>query len=994
MIKITALSKVYRSKNRKKCHALKNISLTLPDTGLVFVLGKSGSGKSTLLNLIGGLDNLTRGKIEVDGNNLARFNEKDFCNYRNTHIGFIFQDYHLIDELTIYENIVLSLNLRRIEDKDKVKSALEKVDLSGYEDRYPSELSGGERQRIAIARAIVKNPRVILADEPTGNLDTLTSKAILTLLKDLAKECLILIVSHNINDANKYADRIIELKAGVIVSDRTRNPDFVDHVSLRDNTLLYPEGTNLSDADIELINNTRGNNAQMVKRADKFISQKTEDIVGKTHKIENESLSIGREINLSLKFLKSKVLYIAFSSFMVAIIMVIMALSQTIIAFDANRVIVDEMKKGNQDSLLLVKSMSQADKNRVGGSHLTNIDDGDIESVYSNGYGGDVYPVVNFSVPISRNYISLNTGFSALSNTIYLKETFGTMIVDEEFLERKFGDYEFAARRTRFDPRGVIITDYVADLILAKNKLFKFKSYYDILRDGVCLPNATVDPVIINGIIKTDYREKHKDLYDRVALGNLSINSLITNDSGAAALINDIYDKLGYCYTTNQNFIEDINSCDTTIFANTYLLSTSNKLTWSSNAGYIKCSSDSGSKRFTANSASNWRYTTTPPEIPDGARYIRVTHYPSIEKYFQVEDGKYGVGHATLAFNGGEPISAELMNFKSNTSLKANGSIYANQSKRYLSDYIEIPDGAVITDFCAIATETLAYCTFYDEDKCIISSETVNKYEMPERSIILSYDAYNSMFGTTYSSGDTEGFAPHTTTLLQFMFDDVDQENPLINETVTIIGLDSVNIASEDVFKLFQKNTYFEYALYMDGIDNLGNVLDLLSTSYKNQSAMIDGIYTMTTAVDVFVPIFELVAIFLYIGIIFILINFSSKMIKDKMHDIGILKALGTKNRAITAIFGLQVSLITILTCIMTTVGYYFFIDFANDVLLNSIKRFAPDRVVLDLDFLTFIPKIAIENCALVCILSIVTLVVPMIKIKSIKPVKIIKAKE
>ena len=347
MIKITALSKVYRSKNRKKCHALKNISLTLPDTGLVFVLGKSGSGKSTLLNLIGGLDNLTRGKIEVDGNNLARFNEKDFCNYRNTHIGFIFQDYHLIDELTIYENIVLSLNLRRIEDKDKVKSALEKVDLSGYEDRYPSELSGGERQRIAIARAIVKNPRVILADEPTGNLDTLTSKAILTLLKDLAKECLILIVSHNINDANKYADRIIELKAGVIVSDRTRNPDFVDHVSLRDNTLLYPEGTNLSDADIELINNTRGSNAQMVKRADKFISQKTEDIAGKTHKIENESLSIGREINLSLKFLKSKVLYIAFSSFMVAIIMVIMALSQTIIAFDANQVIVDEMKKAN-----------------------------------------------------------------------------------------------------------------------------------------------------------------------------------------------------------------------------------------------------------------------------------------------------------------------------------------------------------------------------------------------------------------------------------------------------------------------------------------------------------------------------------------------------------------------------------------------------------------------------------------------------------------------
>ena len=123
MIKITALNKFYKSKKRKVCHALKNISITLPDNGLVFVLGKSGSGKSTLLNLIGGLDSISSGSIEVDGNDLATFKEKDFCNYRNTHIGFIFQDYHLIDELTVYENIALSLNLRQIEDKNLVSAA-------------------------------------------------------------------------------------------------------------------------------------------------------------------------------------------------------------------------------------------------------------------------------------------------------------------------------------------------------------------------------------------------------------------------------------------------------------------------------------------------------------------------------------------------------------------------------------------------------------------------------------------------------------------------------------------------------------------------------------------------------------------------------------------------------------------------------------------------------------------------------------------------------
>ena len=196
MIKITSLTKIYKSKRRRKCRALSNINLTLPDTGLVFVLGKSGSGKSTLLNLIGGLDNITSGSVEVDGNDLAKFREKDFCNYRNTHIGFIFQDYHLIEELTVYDNIALSLNLRRMDDREKVLAALARVDLAGYEDRYPAELSGGEQQRVAIARAIVKKPRIILADEPTGNLDTNTATAVITLLKELSKECLILIVSH------------------------------------------------------------------------------------------------------------------------------------------------------------------------------------------------------------------------------------------------------------------------------------------------------------------------------------------------------------------------------------------------------------------------------------------------------------------------------------------------------------------------------------------------------------------------------------------------------------------------------------------------------------------------------------------------------------------------------------------------------------------------------------------------------------------------------
>jgi ABC-type lipoprotein release transport system permease subunit len=150
----------------------------------------------------------------------------------------------------------------------------------------------------------------------------------------------------------------------------------------------------------------------------------------------------------------------------------------------------------------------------------------------------------------------------------------------------------------------------------------------------------------------------------------------------------------------------------------------------------------------------------------------------------------------------------------------------------------------------------------------------------------------------------------------------------------------------------------------------------------------------MTKAVDVFIPIFELVAIFLCVGVVFIMVNFSSRMIHEKMHEIGILKALGVKNHSIVSIFGMQVLLIAVLTCGLATAGYYVFIGTANDVLINSLKELAPSHIVLDLNFLDFHASISIFNCILVFALSVISLIFPMIKIKMIKPVKIIKAKD
>ena len=187
MINIRYLSKEYVSNNKTSHLALNDVSFTLPSRGMIFIIGKSGSGKSTLLNILGGLDSPTAGQIIVDGNDYDNFKEKDFDNYRNTYLGFVFQDFHLIEGLTVQQNITLALDLQGKKNKKAVKEVLKQVDLEGYEKRYPDELSGGQQQRVAIARAIVKKPRLVLADEPTGNLDSKTSKQVLDVLKQLSK---------------------------------------------------------------------------------------------------------------------------------------------------------------------------------------------------------------------------------------------------------------------------------------------------------------------------------------------------------------------------------------------------------------------------------------------------------------------------------------------------------------------------------------------------------------------------------------------------------------------------------------------------------------------------------------------------------------------------------------------------------------------------------------------------------------------------------------
>lgn len=220
MLQLKNISKTYKTSKGVETKALKNINLSFPQKGMVFVLGKSGSGKSTLLNIIGGLDQANEGELIIDGKSSKDFTQVDYDAYRNTYVGFIFQDFNLMEEYTIEKNIALALQLQQKEESKKViEDLLTRLGLEGYAQRYPNELSGGQKQRVAIARALVKEPRILMADEPTGALDSSTGKEIFDTLKELSKDKLVIVVSHDQEAAHTYADRIIEFKDGEIDQD-------------------------------------------------------------------------------------------------------------------------------------------------------------------------------------------------------------------------------------------------------------------------------------------------------------------------------------------------------------------------------------------------------------------------------------------------------------------------------------------------------------------------------------------------------------------------------------------------------------------------------------------------------------------------------------------------------------------------------------------------------------------------------------------------------
>lgn len=299
MLRLENITKNYEV-GKQTTPVLKGVSVRFRRNEFVSILGQSGCGKTTLLNLIGGLDRATSGEIFIDGVSTKDYDNADWDTYRNRRIGFVFQSYNLIPHLSVLKNVELSLIIGGVKKEERRTRALEALDKVGLKDqakKKPSQLSGGQMQRVAIARALVNNPEIILADEPTGALDSRSGKEVMELLAEVAKERLVIMVTHNESLANEYSTRIVKMEDGVLVDDT--DPYVIDEANETASAKNKGE-TNVYDEVFGEEQSTDKKHKIDVKRAKLNVKRSFESLPAKLNKQLRHATSMKMTTALSL----------------------------------------------------------------------------------------------------------------------------------------------------------------------------------------------------------------------------------------------------------------------------------------------------------------------------------------------------------------------------------------------------------------------------------------------------------------------------------------------------------------------------------------------------------------------------------------------------------------------------------------------------------------------------------------------------------------------
>lgn len=521
MLETINLCKTYKPRKGVPCKALDNVSLKLPSSGMIFLLGKSGSGKSTLLNVLGGLDKFDSGEIIVKGKSTKAFKQSHFDSYRNTYIGFIFQEYNILEEFTVGANIALAMELQgKKATNEEINKILKEVDLLGYASRKPNELSGGQKQRVAIARALIKNPEIIMADEPTGALDSVTGKQVFNTLKKLSKTKLVLIVSHDREFAENYADRIIELADGKVISDVENSGNILtknEPLTYSGNEIEIQNGYLLTEDDRKQINEYLSKiktNAIIKVSSNETKNHHFVDTDQTKIKLDNSGFNlIKSKLNLKnsfkigasgLKYKKIKLIITIFLSF---IAFTLFGLADTIASFDKVNTYINSIIDSSIDYASFVRSEKVQTNDNIYWNtgvkfsqnqyeEIKQISELDLIGVYSLQdaiYFYDLFPEEEQEIYNIADFYPDSFYPSYLNNAIE---------VNQELLNKL--NYKLLGTNSHLpnNKNEIMVTDFIYKLFNEKGlKNKKIKEYNDLI--GVNLPYGK-NNLVICGIVDTN----------------------------------------------------------------------------------------------------------------------------------------------------------------------------------------------------------------------------------------------------------------------------------------------------------------------------------------------------------------------------------------------------------------------------------------------------------------------------------------------------------
>lgn len=929
MIEVVGLKKLYKTKGGNTVKALNGVDLKFPDKGMVFLLGKSGSGKSTLLNVCGGLDSPTEGEIIVKGRSSKDFTQTDFDSYRNTYIGFVFQEYNILNEFSVENNIALALELQgKAKDKESIDKLLKEVDLEGYGNRKPNTLSGGQKQRIAIARALIKNPEIIMADEPTGALDSNTGKQVLDTLKKLSQNKLVIVVSHDREFAEQYADRIIELKDGKILSDvskvEQKQETLNENVSIvGDSVLCVNNGEELGEEDFKFIKNflKKNKNAiicsdehdvKNVKKVTKINSKGSKEVFENTDETQVEKKRYSKEeskfivsrlpmkhaFTIGASGLKSKPIRLLMTILLCTFAFVLFGLLSTLMLYDGDAVFTESMMLSDYDNIKIAKQYEVTNKYYEGEmlmSDYESIQNARITDTEFNEYrelfGKDSFAAISYQAQI--NNISNKSGMYSYYDTNIQH----LAVIDEtnSLYASLIGEYPKNANE-------IALSSYTANSILKNglkniktDKDYTLNSIQDVIGKTIQLNggNYTVTGIFESGDIPSKFEQlKEMNEYDwgliyefteELSNGIYQI-AFVTKEGIKEARLNinsawEIFDgkanimlKHGtdgmYSVINYAKYSKNKDIVDITYFDNTNTTLDDNEIIVSSNVIYNII--EGNYQKLSSKYRNEWEYSLR-------------------EKAMKLINND---SETTLSSAKKESYTKELINFANNSGL-------LNRTINVYDHY----DSKAVEGF-AEKVKIIGFFEFSYYDFAFVSDKLYNSLEdIGIKTLIKNGEPYE-IIETDY----------------------VEKEGAIYDYVYLTYD------RSEEKTKLLLP--YLNQEEFED------------KTTVYLSNALAQQIIMVNETVD------ELSKVFLYVGIIMavfaalLLSNFIAASISAKTREIGILRAVGARSTDVFKIFFSESFIITVICIILSIIGGFVACGWLNNIagdLMNvSLFVFGP----------------------------------------------------